>query len=104
MRGGASKDLAPLQKEMERPQQNEAHKMEGAAQEAATEIAMNPTGKGRTPTLVGHKCPTLEAEETAAIQVTVKQRVLTPVQPMPTQEGKHPVRGRRQGRGMEADA
>jgi hypothetical protein len=89
---------------MESPKKNEAHKMEGAAQEAATEIAMKPAAKGRTPTMVGHKCPTLEAEETAAIQVTVKQKVPPPVQPMQMQEGKHPARGRRQGRGLEADA
>jgi hypothetical protein len=54
--------------------------------------------------MVGHKCPTLEAEATAAIEATVKQKVPPPVPPAPTQEGKRPVRVRHQGRGTEADA
>jgi hypothetical protein len=52
----------------------------------------------------GHRCPTLEAESTVAIEATGKQKVPPPVLPKPIQEGNRPVRGRHQGQRTEVDA
>jgi hypothetical protein len=53
--------------------------------------------------MVGHRCLTLEAEASVAIEATVKHKVPLQVLPTPIQEGNRPVRGRRQGQRTEAD-